>query len=73
MPIISVKILGNPEVKTYDAETVGELKKQLGLEGYSATVNGTTQEDSFAPESASLVTFAKAVKGGVETFTVRIK
>ena len=73
MALIKVKILGNPEVKEYDANTVGELKKQLGLEGYQASVNGTAQGDDFSPESASLVTFAKAVKGGIETFTVKIK
>ena len=56
--------MGNPEIKEYSVETIAELKSELGLDGYSASVNGDSQDDSFRPEDAQLVTFAKSVKGG---------
>lgn len=64
MALVKTRTLGSAEVKEFDIETVGELKETLGLEGYSASVNGTPQGDDFRPESASLVTFSKSVKGG---------
>ena len=64
MALVKVKILGNPEVKEYSVDSIGELKSELGLEGYSATVNGSAQDDSYAPQDAQLITFSKAVKGG---------
>ena len=64
MALVKVKILGNPKVEEYSVDSIGELKKELGLEGYSATVNGSAQDDSYSPQDAQLITFAKAVKGG---------
>ncbi|NVM46729.1 MAG: hypothetical protein HWN79_17620 [Candidatus Lokiarchaeota archaeon] len=64
MALVKVKILGNPEIKEYSVENVGELKKELGLTNYSANVNGSSKDDSFELSDAQLVTFAPSVKGG---------
>ena len=64
MAIVSVKILGNTEVKSHDVETIAQLKAELGLADYKGSVNGDPQDDSFSLSSGDLVTFAESVKGG---------
>ena len=64
MALVKAKTLGSIEIKEYSVSTVGELKKELGLESYSANVNGSSQNDDYALSDAELVTFAPSVKGG---------
>ena len=64
MALVKVKTLGNAQISEYSVETIGELKAELGLENYSASVNGSSQDDSFQLSDAQLVTFAPSVKGG---------
>lgn len=64
MALVKVKVLGNPEVKEYSVDTIGELKSELKLTSHTASVNGSSQDDDFELEDAQLITFAKAVKGG---------
>lgn len=64
MALVKVKILGNPEVKEYSVDNIGELKTELGLSNHSANVNGAAQGDEFELADAQLVTFAPSVKGG---------
>ena len=64
MALVKVKTLGNAQINEYSVETIGELKTELGLENYSASVNGSSQDDSYALSDAQLVTFAPSVKGG---------
>ncbi len=64
MALVKVKTLGNAEIKEYSVDTVGALKKELGLDNYSANVNGSAQGDEFELSDAQLVTFAPSVKGG---------
>ena len=64
MALVKVKTLGNSEIKEYSVDTVGELKKELGLDSYSANVNGSSQNDDYSLSDAELVTFAPSVKGG---------
>lgn len=64
MALVKVKILGNPEVKEYSVETIGELKKELEFDNYSASVNGEAQNDSYRPSDAQLITLSPSVKGG---------
>lgn len=63
MALVKVKVLGSNEVKEYSVDTIGELKKELDLDNYSATVNGDAQNDGFEPQDADLITFAPSVKG----------
>ena len=64
MALVKVKILGNPKIDEYSVDSIEELKKELGLESYSASVNGIAQDNDYALQDAQLVTFSKAVKGG---------
>lgn len=64
MAKVVVKILGNSDLKEATAETIGELKQQLGLLTHAASINGEPADnDSFLSDD-SLVTFSQAVKGG---------
>ena len=63
MANVVVKVTGqNP--KDCSAETVGELKRTLGLTTYSASVNGEPASDEDYLENDWLVTLAPSVKGG---------
>jgi len=64
MANVIVKILGQNDVSQKTASSVGSLKSDLGLENYSASVNGTPQTDDFTLSDNELVTFAQSVKGG---------
>lgn len=64
MALVKVKTLGNAAITEYSVDTIGELKKELSLENYSASVNGSAQNDDFELSDAQLVTFAPSVKGG---------
>ncbi len=48
-----------------EAATVGELKTQLGLTNYTASVNGDPVDDAYQLEDYEFVTLAQAVKGGI--------
>lgn len=63
MANVVVKVTGqNP--KDCTAETVGELKRTLGLTTYSASVNGEPANDEDYLENDWLVTLSPAIKGG---------
>ena len=64
MALVKVKTLGNAEIKEYSVDTVGDLKKELKLDNYSANVNGEAQNDDFELSDAQLVTLSPNVKGG---------
>ena len=64
MALVKVKTLGNAEIKEYSVDTIGQLKEELSLDGYSANVNGNAQGDNYELNDAELVTFAPSVKGG---------
>lgn len=64
MANVIVKVLGSSP-KDADAETVGELKEELGLESYSASVNGSPADNDQELSDGQLVTFAPSVKGGL--------
>lgn len=63
MAMISVKVLGG-SLRSMEADTVGEVKAALGLESYTASVNGETRADSFELSDDNFVSLAPAVKGG---------
>lgn len=66
MALVRVQVAGgSPQMKT--ASTVGELAKQLGVEGYQATKNGEPAEYSeklYGEDGSDFVTFAKPSKAG---------
>ena len=64
MAQVAAKVMGG-SLQELDAETVGELKDIMGLEGtYSAQVNGESADDETQLRSRDFVTFTKSVKGG---------
>lgn len=63
-PTVLVKVTGSP-MREISAANLGDLREQLGLDGYAAMVNGEPVEDpSSAFEGGEFVTFAAAVKAG---------
>ena len=66
MANVVVKVLGSNDLKSADAETIGALKSQLNLIGFSANINGEAASDDTILSDDSLVTFAPSVKGGLK-------
>ena len=60
---VMVKIAGG-EPQMRDADTVGLLKADLGLETYTAKVNGDDAADSDELSEGDFVTLAQPSKGG---------
>ena len=54
---------GSIQQKT--AQTVGELKTQMSLSAYQASVNGEPAEDSYVLSDYEFVSFSQKVKGAV--------
>lgn len=46
------------------ADTVGELKTQMGMRDYTATVNGDNANDSYELVDFDFVSLAKPLKAG---------
>lgn len=65
MASVVVKVLGG-SAQDKTAESVGELKSQLGLTNNSALVNGSPQDDSFLLSDGQIVAFGASVKGGLK-------
>jgi hypothetical protein len=64
MATVAAKVIGG-SLKEYDCETVGELKRAMGLTGnYSAQINGEPVDDSDELNEHDFVTFTQSVKGG---------
>ncbi len=63
---VTYKVLGGKAKDiTLDARsTVGDLKEEVGLEKYTASVNGTPANDSTRLQDNDFVTLSEAVKGG---------
>lgn len=63
MAKVHAQIVGG-SIKEIEADTLGEVKKQLGAERYSATVNGEPEgSDSYELSDFEFITLAPAVKG----------
>ena len=60
-----IRITGQSGIKESSAGTVGELKLELDLNNYTATVNGEPASDSDSLSDDSVVNFTQAVKGGM--------
>lgn len=63
MAKVQVQVSGG-DIKQKEAGTVSELKSQLGLDGYIATVNGEPVSSDYNLDDYEFVTFSKAEKGG---------
>lgn len=63
MAKVTVKVIGR-NVQEMDAGTVGEVKANLGLPKYAASVNGVPQDDSYTLEDFEFVSLSEPVKGG---------
>lgn len=62
---VIAQVLGGEKKVLDNVETVGDVKQQLGVTGYTATVNGDTQSDGYDLEDGDFVSLSQAVKGGV--------
>jgi hypothetical protein len=61
---VVAQVLGG-EKKVFDnVETVLDVKQKLGVTGYTATVNGDTESDSYELQDGDFVSLSQAVKGG---------
>lgn len=63
---IIAQVMGGSKQVLDGVSTVGEAKTKLGCtEGYLGYVNGSPENDCFSLEDGDMVTFSKAVKGGL--------
>lgn len=60
--VIAQVIGGTPQ--QVSAETVGDLKRQLGIPNYKAVVNGEAKSDDTPLVDGNFVTLSPNVKGG---------
>lgn len=61
---VQVQVSGG-SIQTKKAETVADLKSELGVESYQASVNGEPQEDDYELADYEFVSLTPAVKGGM--------
>lgn len=61
---ITVHVSGGEPKAGREATTVGELAKQMGCDGYTATINGEPANSSDTLKDFEYVAFAKPVKAG---------
>ena len=62
---ISVQVLGGQHQIIESVNTVAEIKQRLGLQNYTAAVNGNAVSDHAALPDYGFVTLSPSVKGGV--------
>ena len=63
MASVIVKVQG-AQPKEEQAETLGELKRKLGMGTFQATINGDPEnDDSYQLEDYQVVTLTEKVKG----------
>ena len=60
--LITAKVVGGT-AQSLTAETVSEVKQQLGVSNYQASINGEPAEDTDILSEGDYLTFAPAVKG----------
>lgn len=63
MAKVIAKVIGG-QPKEMDAESVADLKAQLSLTNYTASVNGSTVEDGYELTDYEFVSLSPSVKGG---------
>lgn len=64
---ITASAQGSDAPKVIAVGSVKDARENLGLAAnYKATVNGEPQDDSYILDDYAFVTFAAAVKGGLE-------
>jgi len=61
---VTACVLGGDPVVLNGVDTVGDVKTELVVEGYTATVNGEPADDDFVLEDYEFVSLSPAVKGG---------
>lgn len=62
MAKVQAQVVGG-DIKHLEAETVGDIKRQLSQPSYQATVNGEPEDDDYALVDYEFVSLAPAVKG----------
>jgi hypothetical protein len=62
MATVSVQVAGGA-LALKQASTIAELKQLLGVQHYTATVNGEPQDNDYSLSEGEFVTLAAAVKG----------
>lgn len=60
------QVAGGTKMVLDNVESVQDVKQRLGAtEGYTAAVNGSPADNEQVLEDGDMVTFSKAVKGGL--------
>lgn len=60
--VVACVLGGRPQRK--EAETVGDLRDLMNLDGHKASVQGEPVDDDYELEDEDFVSFAPSVKGG---------
>ncbi len=63
MAKVTVCVLGGTPTNI-EAQTIGDVKRRLGLDNYTASVNGAPRGDEQQLADYQYVSLAPAVKGG---------
>lgn len=65
--IVITKALGGKvkETEIEEGSNLGDLKEQLGLEGYTASVAGESQDEDYELDEYDVVNFSPAAKAGM--------
>lgn len=63
--LVHAQVLGGSVKELKDVTTVADVKRQLNVPTYTATVNGEPAEDGDTLEEYEFVSLSPAVKGGV--------
>lgn len=63
---VVVQVLGGSKQVLDGATTVSDVKRQLGVDKYSASINGEPASDHQQLEDGDFVSLSQAVKGGLK-------
>lgn len=61
---IRAQVAGGQERTLNNVHTVADVKREMGAEGFQATVNGEPEGDDYQLENYQFVSLTKAVKAG---------
>jgi sulfur carrier protein ThiS len=61
---IIAQVMGGAKQILDGVNTVADVKTRMNAQGYTALVNGSPADDSYALSEGDIVTLSKAVKGG---------
>ncbi len=61
---VVTQVLGGAKKVLDNVQTIGDVKANLGAQGYTASINGEPARDSDPVSDGDFVSLSQAVKGG---------